>query len=61
MVDALRAAGGHAYFTIFGDLGHNCWTTTYSDLRLYDWLLANRRGGKPVAPPSTQPSGQRAK
>jgi predicted peptidase len=51
MVDALRAAGGVVGYTIYPGVGHDSWTATYNDERLYSWMLSNKRGAPPVAPP----------
>ena len=44
MVDALKQAGGRVKFTPYPDLGHDCWTTTYDNPELYEWLLKQKRG-----------------
>jgi len=44
MADALKQAGGVVRFTPYPDLGHDCWTTTYADPGLYEWLLRQKRG-----------------
>lgn len=46
MVDAVRAAGGNVRFTVYPDVGHAAWDRAYADPALYDWLLAQRRGGR---------------
>jgi predicted peptidase len=43
MVDALRACGGDARLTVYPEAGHDSWTQTYDDPRLYEWFLARRR------------------
>lgn len=43
MVDAVRGAGGTARLTIYPDEGHDICNTTYSDPKLYEWLLRQRR------------------
>ena len=43
MVEALKAAGGDPKFTIYPDAGHDCWTATYDNPELYQWLLAQKR------------------
>jgi len=43
LVDALRASGGDVRLTIYPDLGHDSWTRTYADPRLFEWMLAQRR------------------
>jgi predicted peptidase len=44
MVRALRAVGGNVEFTVYPEAGHDCWTQTYDDPKLYGWLLRHRRG-----------------
>jgi predicted peptidase len=49
MVDALEAVGGNVEFTIYPDRGHDSWSPTYDNPRLYEWLLGQKRsmgGGK---------------
>jgi len=46
MVDALKAAGGSPKFTAYPDAKHDSWTAAYETKELYDWMLAQRRGGK---------------
>jgi len=43
MVDALRACGGNVRFTVYPGVGHDSWTQTYDNPRLYEWLLQHRR------------------
>ena len=43
MIDAIRACGGNARFTVYPDAGHDAWTVTYANQELYDWLLQQRR------------------
>jgi predicted peptidase len=45
MIDALRSAGGDAQLTVYPDLAHDCWDTTYGDSRIYLWFLAHSRSG----------------
>jgi predicted peptidase len=42
VVEALKAAGNNVRFTIYPDLGHDSWTKTYANPRLYDWFLKHR-------------------
>ncbi|MCZ6795644.1 MAG: serine hydrolase [Planctomycetota bacterium] len=42
MVDAVRAAGGDARLTVYPEAGHDSWTKTYDDPRLYRWFLSHR-------------------
>jgi len=43
MVEAIRAAGGKVKFTEYPEAGHDCWTETYNNPELYQWLLAQKR------------------
>jgi predicted peptidase len=42
MAAALKAAGGDAKLTLYPDLPHDCWTVTYDNPEVYEWLLAQR-------------------
>ncbi len=42
MVDALKAAGGNVTFTIYEGVGHDSWTKTYDNPKLYEWLLKHK-------------------
>ncbi len=44
MVEAVRAAGGSAHFTLIPEAGHDCWTQAYSTDGLWSWLFAQKRG-----------------
>jgi dienelactone hydrolase len=48
MIAALRKAGSDARLTIYPGVGHDSWTPTYANRRLYEWLLQHRRGPAPV-------------
>jgi predicted peptidase len=43
MVDALRKRGGKPRFTIYPKAGHDSWTKTYENKKLYEWFLSHRR------------------
>lgn len=43
MVDAVNAAGGNAKLTAYPGIGHDSWTRTYENPKLYDWFLEHRR------------------
>ncbi len=44
MVNALKKAGAKKVrFTVYPDAGHDSWTETYLNDKLYTWLLAQRR------------------
>lgn len=46
MVDAIKAAGGNVKFTVYPDAGHDSWTETYDNPKLYEWLLQQKRPKK---------------
>lgn len=39
MVAALKACGGKVKFTVYPNTGHDAWTKTYNNPRLYEWFL----------------------
>jgi predicted peptidase len=43
MVAALRAANVPVEYTIYPEAGHDSWTETYNNPKLYEWLLQHRR------------------
>lgn len=55
MIEALRKKQGRVRFTLYPTAGHDTWTPTYNDPRLYAWLLEQKRG-QPVEPRSTEPT-----
>jgi predicted peptidase len=44
MVRNLKAAGGNVRFTVYPEAGHDCWTETYQNPELYEWLLGQKKG-----------------
>ena len=46
IVDSLTACGGGVKFTIYPKTGHDAWTVTYNNPKLYAWLLKHRRRKK---------------
>lgn len=42
MEQALQAAGGKAKITYYDDLPHDCWTVTYGNPAVWQWLLEQR-------------------
>jgi len=46
IVDAVRKEHGDIEFTVYPDAGHDSWTETYNNPKVYDWLLAHRRESK---------------
>jgi len=44
MVDALKKAGVEdVHLTVYPEAGHDSWTETYKNPKLYDWLLKHER------------------
>ena len=52
LVKTLKACGGRVRFTVYPGVGHDSWTKTYDDPRLYRWFLRHSLPGKlrPRAP-----------
>lgn len=46
MAVALKKSGGEAKLTVYPDLPHDCWTVTYNNPEVYDWLLSHKRTAK---------------
>lgn len=54
MVEAITAEGGkHIALTVYPGVGHNSWSATYRNPKLYEWFLANQLG-KPAVMPTAQ-------
>ncbi|MHC4497053.1 MAG: carboxylesterase family protein, partial [Planctomycetota bacterium] len=43
MVEAIKASGGNAKLTIYPEAGHDSWSETYNNQKLYDWFLKHRK------------------
>ena len=43
IIGSLRRAGSEAKFTVYPDAGHDSWTETYDNPKLYEWFLAHRK------------------
>ena len=43
MVNALRKTGNNAELTVYPEAGHDSWTETYNNQKLYDWFLQHKR------------------
>lgn len=43
MVTAVRASGGNVKLTVLKDTGHDAWTQTYADERIYSWLINQKK------------------
>jgi pimeloyl-ACP methyl ester carboxylesterase len=51
MVQAMRDLHARIRFTVYPGYSHNSWEPAYDDPRLYEWMLAQRRG-QPVQAPA---------
>lgn len=50
MIKSLKDAGcKDLQLTIYPDAGHDSWTESYANPRLYDWFLSHQRGGRQAA------------
>lgn len=43
VIDAITLCGGTPTFTTYPDLYHDCWTRTYNNPAVYDWLLTKKK------------------
>ena len=43
MVDQINAWGGSAKLTVYPGVGHNCWEQAYTDDRLIEWMLEQKK------------------
>ena len=43
LVDVLKKAKSDVKFTVYPDAGHNSWTETYDNPKVYEWLLKQKR------------------
>ncbi len=48
MVKALKEQGSNVRFTIYPNSGHFVWPQAWNTPEVYEWMLAQRRGGPPV-------------
>jgi predicted peptidase len=48
MVKALEEVGGKVKFTRYPEAGHDAWSETYRNPRLYEWLLQQKLADKPA-------------
>ena len=42
MVNALKECGADVQYTIYPDAGHDSWTETYNNPKLYEWFLEHK-------------------
>ena len=49
MVRAIWALNGNVRYREYPGVGHNCWTATFGDDSVFDWLFAQRKAGHPRA------------
>lgn len=43
MVEALKEIGGNVKYTVYPEAGHDSWTETYDNPKLYEWFLKHKR------------------
>ncbi|EDM27828.1 phospholipase/Carboxylesterase [Lentisphaera araneosa HTCC2155] len=43
MVTALKAEGAKVDFTIYPNVGHNSWSKTYANPKLYEWFMEHKK------------------
>ena len=41
MVDAVNNNGGNAKLTLYPENGHNAWTDTYNNPKVFEWMLSH--------------------
>ncbi|HBT77510.1 MAG TPA: phospholipase [Planctomycetaceae bacterium] len=47
IVEAIRKTGGRQIaLTLYPDLAHDCWTVTYDNPEVYQWLLKHKRSNR---------------
>lgn len=46
MVDAVKANGGNADLVLYHMVGHDCWTRTYEQTDIIEWLIQQKRKQK---------------
>jgi predicted peptidase len=46
MVEAIKKAGGEIKHTEYPGVGHDSWTKTYRNPKLYEWFLSHSKKGK---------------
>ena len=39
MIKAIKEAGGHPIYTVYPNIGHDCWGLTYNNPEVWDWLI----------------------
>jgi len=44
MVAALKAANADVKYTRYPGVGHDCWTRSYNNPELFEWMLSHKRG-----------------
>ena len=43
MVEAIKKSGGNPKYTEYEGVGHDCWTRTFKDSEVLDWLLSQKK------------------
>ena len=50
MVDAVNKSGGTAKLTVYPGCGHDSWSETYKNPKLFAWLLSHEKSNSSTAP-----------
>lgn len=59
MVEALKRVNADVTYTRYRGVGHDSWTATYDNPKLYTWFLSHKRSQKPGRKEAaTQPAGR---
>jgi lysophospholipase L1-like esterase len=58
MINALRAAGAHPYYSEYPGVTHDSWTNAFQEPELLPWLFAQRRGRIVSFEQTAQPMAQ---
>ena len=43
LIAAIKKASGNVKYTEYPGVGHNSWTATYDNPKLYEWFLSHKR------------------
>jgi predicted peptidase len=43
IVDDLKKNGSNVKFTVYPEAGHDSWTETYDNPKIYEWMLQQKR------------------
>ena len=55
MVEALKKANADVKYTRYPGVGHDCWTRSYNNSELFEWMLTHKRGEPRATPAPATP------